>query len=100
MRYKPKRPKSNAASPGGGQRQKCNEASEQRLEGSYTIQGPLQAGAPFSVAPSVSGVNSDDDPALVDKFGHLHARRILQTWPSRVLEAMGVQFIDQTEITR
>ena len=90
-----KRSKSNAASPGGGQRQKSDAVSEQRLEGSDTIQGPLQASAPFSLAPCVPGGNSDDELVLIDKFGHLHARRILRTWPGRVLEAMGVRFIDQ-----
>jgi len=75
MRSKPKRPKSNAGSPGGGP-------------------APLQASAPVSVGRCVSGVNSDDDLVLIDKFGHLHARRILRTWPERVLQAMGVRFID------
>jgi hypothetical protein len=80
----------------------CDAASEQRLEGSDTIQGPLQAGAPLSVAPSASSVNSGDELVLIDKFGHRHARRILRTWPERVLQAMGVRFIDQdqSELTR
>jgi hypothetical protein len=100
MRSKPKRPKNKAANLGGGRWRSCKSPSEERIEDSDTIQGPLQASAPFSVAPNGSCVSSEDELVLIDKFGHLHARRILLAWPRRVLEAMGVRFIDEAEPMR
>ena len=35
---------------------------------------------------------------LVDRFGHVHDRRVLKMWPDVVKTAMGLKFVDAAEV--
>jgi hypothetical protein len=52
------------------------------------------------ILPNVTSVN---DPAhtervLIDRFGHLHSRNVLEHWPDKVRAAMGLRFVDSAEV--
>ena len=44
-----------------------------------------------------ANVNSGDR-VLIDRFGHQHTRGVLKLWPDRVKSAMGLRFVDRSEL--
>ena len=43
-------------------------------------------------------LSGEAERALVDRFGHVHDRRVLRDWPDVVKTAMGLKFIDRSEL--
>jgi hypothetical protein len=38
------------------------------------------------------------EQVLIDRFGHQHSHAVLALWPDRVREAMGLRFVEKSEL--